>query len=148
MYCSNCASQIKPELNYCNNCGQKIAGKFESNYDPVAKSLSSGLVYIGIFALLGFVFLIKSLLENGISDGRLVGLAAIYLASIFGIVYLILQRIGPRQTTSEPQMTQQSTETPVFKTVDTNQLEAPKEAPSSVVENTTRTLDKVPVNRD
>lgn len=147
MYCTNCASEVKPELHYCNNCGYRISGKAEKIYDPVSKTLSSSLGYIGVFSVIGFVFLIKSLLDYDIADGRLVALAFIYLAAIFGIVFLILQKIGSGKTT-EPQNISYSPEKSALKSADTNQLEAPKEPPASVTVNTTRTLDEVQLDRD
>jgi hypothetical protein len=147
MYCSNCASQIKPELNYCNNCGQKNIAKIEQTGDPVAKTLSYALAYIGIFALIGFVFLIKSLLDNDITDGRLIALAFMYLAAIFGIVYLILQKIGPAQNKAEPIEVTDYLAHQTLKSVDTNQLPEPSEVPASVTENTTRTFEMVTVDR-
>ncbi len=146
MYCSNCGTEGKAELHYCNKCGMRLA-KPETS-DAVAKNFSTAIGFIGTVGLIGFIFLIKTILENDISPGALVAISALYLGTIFGICAMLLKHISTKKT-GEPRFDHQAEYMIAqIKSPDTNQLEEPKHAPASVVENTTRTLDKVPVERN
>lgn len=147
MYCSNCGTQTKQELNYCNSCGMRLTENKDSE-NSIAKSLSSALGYVGVFGLVGFIFLILILLEQRVEDGLVGVIAVFYLATVFGISAMILKQISnTKSTEAKPNNTPDFVPPQQIKSVNTNQLEEPKQAAASVVDATTRTLNKVPVER-
>lgn len=150
MYCSNCGSQIKPELNYCNRCGTRVSNPDAETQKSIAENLSSAIGYIGGFGMLGFIFVMLILVKNGVGERALIPISFFYLAALFGICFLILQQIknSPGKSVAgktEYQGTFQTT--PGLKEATTAQLDAPRESFISVTENTTRTLDEVLIER-
>ncbi|NNF00279.1 MAG: zinc ribbon domain-containing protein [Pyrinomonadaceae bacterium] len=148
-FCSNCGNEVKQGLNYCNRCGGKIQGEDESESTSVAKSLATSLGYIGAAGFGVLIGIIAILTKSDIDPPALVAVIAFYLVALFGICFSILQMIpkvsGKRdqsRTTSPDHASPAQLDSPT-----TNQLEEAKVAPASVVENTTRTLDKVPIER-
>lgn len=145
MYCSNCGSQIKPELNYCNRCGTKVT-KIDSEVQiSLSENLSSSLGYIGGFGLLGYIFVALILVKNHVEPSVLIILSFFYLAALFGICFMILQqlRILPGKFSAKNADFQNNFQTGQLDAANTAQLEEPKQQPISVTEHTTRTLDKI-----
>lgn len=150
MYCSSCGSQIQSELNYCNRCGAKVSGGDPVLQKSVADNLSGAIGYIPCMGFIAFIFVVYLVLRNG-GDGRaLIPISFFYLATVFGITYLLLQHVAqltgkaylrPKEQPTDPQ--------PAYlKPVTTAQLEESREPGiGSVTENTTRTLDEVLVER-
>jgi uncharacterized membrane protein YvbJ len=149
MYCSNCGSQVKPELNYCSRCGMRVAKNDSEAQKSIAENLSSAVGYIGGFGLLGFIFVTLVLVKNGIHPTALVFISLFYLASLFGICFLILQQIKnlPGKSRAEKPESQNDFQNEQLNPADTAQLEAPREPFISVTENTTKTLDEVLIKR-
>ncbi len=143
MYCSNCGSEVKFELNYCSRCGMRVAGNETDAQGAIAENLSAAIGYIGGFGLLGFIFVTLILVKNGVPPTALTFISLFYLASLFGICFLILQQIksfsGSRR--AEKTKLQNNFQSERFEPVDTAQLEAPAEPVMSVTDTTTRTLD-------
>jgi hypothetical protein len=80
------------------------------------------------------------LLGENLDPAALVIILIAYLATLFGISYLLIKQLGGSE---KSKVEFQSRIPPAMNPSDTNQLEEPKQNPASVVENTTRTLDKV-----
>ena len=150
MYCSNCGSQVKPELNYCNRCGIRVAKEDSETQKTIAANLSSAVGYVGGFGLLGFIFVTIVLVKNGIHPTALTFISLFYLTSLFGICFLILQQIKnlPGKSGAERTELQATPQNQQLNSVTTAQLEAPNEPFMSVTETTTRTLDEVLVKRN
>ena len=148
-YCSNCGNEVKRGLNYCNQCGGKIQGNEENESTSVANSLATSLGYIGPAGFGVLVGIIAILVKSDFDQPALVLVIGIYLAALFAICFSILRMIPKVSESSGKQqpLAQQYVEPKTLDSPTTNQLEEPKHAPGSVVENTTRTLDKVPVER-
>ena len=149
MYCSNCGNKVTPELNYCNRCGGKMQ-KHENPNESLAKSLSTSLGYIGFAGFLSLVGIIAILTKDRwFEPAALVLIVGLFLTTLFGISGMILKQIfklseNNKTTTNTPETNFQPAE---LNPPTTNKLQAPTEAPASVVENTTKTLDEVMVER-
>lgn len=145
MYCPNCASEVKQDLQYCNSCGYRIGVDKTGDAGNVSSSLSKAIGWIGVVGLVSFVFVIKLLLESEILGGLMVAIAFFYLAALFGICYSVLDFI--KSTLGGTQSKQKTAHQPPMEISgrNTNQLEPAHTQPASVIENTTRTLDKVPI---
>jgi hypothetical protein len=123
--------------------------KAESSVDAsIANNFSKAIGFIGTFGLIGFIFLIRVMLEKDISHSALVAISFLYLGTVFGICTMLLKQITSIKTESPRPEFQSEYMPPQINSANTNQLEEPKQAPASVVENTTRTLGKVPVERN
>ncbi len=147
MYCSNCGNKIKKGLNYCNACGARIVDLEKEKSSSNVENISTAIGFIGVAGLAGFVFLVKMLLDYNVLEGPMVIILIAYLATVFGISFMLIKQLSPKKETSDQSINFQSDIPRTIKSVDTNQLEEPKQPPASVVENTTRTLDKVPIER-
>jgi hypothetical protein len=157
MYCANCGSQIKAELNYCSRCGARVskpggAGGAESTQKNVADNLSSAISYVGGFGLLGFIFMALTLVKKGVPINGLVVLSMLYLGTLFGICYLMLRQINAYSKNDSAKNSGFSND---YQTVQLNpaitaQLEERQPQPTqiSVTENTTKTLDEVLLKRN
>ncbi len=146
MFCVNCGSEIKTGLNYCNRCGARVGNNDNSIDRPLSISLSSSLGAIGVFGLVGYIFVALIILKNG-AEGSLIFVSLIYFAALFGICFLILQQIKalPGRSKDRFQDNNQSVE---LGRANTAQLDAPRQSPiSSVTDHTTRTLDEAAIER-
>jgi hypothetical protein len=148
MYCSNCGSQIKPELNYCSRCGTKVA-KNDAENSSMAENLSAALGYIGGFGLIGFIFVALVLVKNGVPANALAAISFFYLATLFGICFLILRQTAnfSGKTSAKNKDFHNNFQAEQLGAATTAQLDAPREPVASVTEKTTRTLDEVLVER-
>jgi hypothetical protein len=150
MYCANCGTLVNNKLNYCNGCGAKLAKPDAETDKTVSRSLAESLGYIGVFGLVGFIFVLVILVKNGIGGPDLMGILFLYLAAVFGVCFLVLRQIknftnapvAPPPNFSNTQPLNQ------LGAPNTAQLEEPKQPPASVTDNTTRTLDEVLAKRN
>ncbi len=157
MYCSNCGTQIKPELNYCNRCGQRT-NKIESaetstTQNNILDTLATTTIFIGVGGMLFFVGLIAILLDKGIVPQVIVMLSVLYLAAWFGICFRLLGQIsrvidgnfkeGILKRNSEKIEKAESAQAFQIAAPTTAQLEEHREPVMSITEKTTRTLDKI-----
>lgn len=147
MYCSNCGNELKKGLNYCNSCGAKLVDNAEEKSGSRLQNITTSIGFIGVFGLVGFIFLVKLLLENNVLEGVIIVISLAYLATIFGISYFLINQLNPKSESVESDVEFRTDAPKAFRSANTSQLEEPKQAPASVVENTTRTLDEVLVDR-
>jgi hypothetical protein len=145
MFCANCGSQIKAELNYCNRCGTRVVKMDSDMQKPVADNLSSAIGYIGGSGLFCFIFIVLILVKNNVNPTVLVAISLAYLCALFGICSMILQHLKtlPGKSQAQNMDFQGNFQSRQLDAATTAQLEEPREMPISVTENTTRTLDKV-----
>jgi uncharacterized membrane protein YvbJ len=151
VYCSNCGSQIQPELNYCSRCGTRVSKADSETQKSAAENLSASLGYIGGFGLLGYIFVALILVKNSVPVNALVAISLFYLGALFGICYLILQQIAASSGKSSAPVPdfRNNFQTDRLNSADTAQLESPREpANVSVTDNTTKTLDEVLLKRN
>ncbi len=142
MYCSTCAAEIKIGLNYCSRCGARV-----DKLATVEKSsralgvLSAGTSFVVLGGLGMTVGLIAILLKSGVVIEAVVMLALAFLATVFGISFLMIRQIS--QMTNNSQTSQKNGfENPQLNPANTAQLEEPRQPARSVTENTTRTLEQ------
>ena len=147
MYCSNCGNELKKSLNYCNSCGARVVDLTEERGGSRFQNISTAIGFIGVFGLVGFYFLVKLLLDHNVLEGVILIILLAYLATIFGISYLLIQQLNPKSEKSSGEVEFRADAPKAFKPANTNQLEEPKQQPASVVEDTTRTLDEVYAQR-
>lgn len=150
MYCSGCGTKLQVDLNYCNRCGQRVAG--DSEKASVAESLSSSLGYVGGFGFLSFVFVVIALVKNGVVGSQLVMIALFYFAALFAICFLILRQtelfskgVRSRRSADLPDGENSQYSAPAPTTSRLRELNQP--GIGSVIDETTRTLDEVRVER-
>jgi ABC-type transport system involved in multi-copper enzyme maturation permease subunit len=142
MYCATCGSLLNQELNYCNRCGARVDKLAVSeNKSEALEYLSMATGFVGLGGLGLTVGLIAILLNFSVQSEVVVMLALAFLATIFGISFLMIRQIS--QMTNAIQPSQKN----VFKNSQLNspntaQLEEPRIPVASVTENTTRTLEK------
>ena len=147
MYCSSCGNEITKGLNYCNSCGARIADLAKDKSSSMFENASTAIGFIGLGGLIGFIFLVRILIENRVEAPVMVIILLAFLATIFGICFLLIKQLSGKSNETTPNVEFQH-ETPKYvKPATTNQLEEASQQPASVVENTTRTLDKVPIER-
>lgn len=153
MYCSTCGTQLQKDLNYCNRCGNRVQRE-GSNASSAAENLSTAVGYVGGFGLLAFIFIMLIVLKKGAASELILPISALYLATLFGICYLLIRQAGilakhqPDDKRSiGPGENGRPADEPVYlRPVTTAQLEEHRgDGIGSITESTTRTLDKVPV---
>lgn len=147
MYCAACGNQLKKGLNYCNSCGARIVDSEDAKGRSRVENVSTAVGFIGVGGLIGFIFLVKILLDNSVHEPVMVITLLAYLATIFGICFLLIKQLAGKSEKSDQNIEFQNEILKAIKSADTNQLEEPKQAPASIIENTTRTLDKIPVEQ-
>ncbi len=153
MYCSGCGNQIEFELNYCNRCGKRV-NEGGSENASIAESLSSSLGYVGGGGFIAFIFVAMVLVKNGIPGNQLIPITFLYFAALFGICFLILRQTQFFSRKNGSRQLAESADADIIapeylRPPNTAQLVEPPDAGiRSVTEHTTRTLDRVPVERN
>ncbi len=142
MYCSTCAAEIKAGLNFCSRCGARVDKLATTEKSSRAIGvLSAGTSFVGLGGLGLTVGLIAILLNFGVKSEVVVMLALAFLATVFGISFLMIRQIS--QMTNAARISQKSQfENPQLNAPETAQLEEPRRPVTSVTENTTRMLEK------
>jgi len=147
MYCSTCGTLINTELNYCNRCGARVDKLAVSeNKSEALEYLSMATGFVGLGGLGLTVGLIAILLEYNLIPQVVVMLSVAFLATVFGISFLMVRQISQMSNASQPSK-KDSFENPQLSSPNTAQLEEPRQPARSVTENTTRTLEEELVKR-
>lgn len=148
MYCSGCGTQLNADLNYCNRCGNRVAG--EADRTSVAKNLSGSMGYIPGVGFFSYIFVVIALVKNGIPGNIIVPITFFYFAALFAICYLVVKQstaLSRQEGQNRPHLPGEQP-ADYSAPVTTSRLgELSEPAPGSVIERTTRTLDEVPVDR-
>lgn len=96
-------------------------------------------------AFVAFIFVLLVLVLNGVNGSNVVGVTFFYFLALFGLCFLFL-RHSRNETRSLPEV---PVGEPLYiEPAVTAQLQEAKDRPASVTEHTTRTLDKIAVERD
>ena len=153
MYCSTCGNQIAEHLNYCNSCGVRIEKNSLIVSNASSQYLGKGLAVTSMMGLLGFIAVLKIVLDNGSLDipGKVLILIA-YLATLFLICAMMVGHMWKnsgdiRIKRHEPQMPDNYVSPGSLRPITTAQLEESRQPFVSVTEHTTRTLDEVVIPR-
>ena len=138
------------KLNYCKNCGSKLVKNKESEESKsMLDNVLTTLFWVVMFGLGILVGLVAVLLGNGVHHETVTIIAVCYLVAVFGICFMLLSQV-PKLINAKlkPQReTPENYQPPQLAAKQTAQLEEHREPVKSVIENTTRTLDKVEVKR-
>jgi hypothetical protein len=148
MYCSSCGNEINKGLNYCNSCGARVFDPEKEKNGSNFEIISTSIGFIGLGGIIGFIFLVKTLLPSDLDAPAIIIILLAFLATVFGISYLLIKQLSEKSKDNRSSFEIPGNTPRAVKAADTNQLEEPKQTPVSVIENTTRTLDKVPVERN
>lgn len=149
MFCPNCGKDVNKKLKYCSGCGERLSKIDEIDKDGTpGKMLDNVLTTIFLIVMFGLgilVGLVAVLMNSGVEPKFVLFISIAYLAAIFGICYQLLSQV-PKLI--DARLRQGEAVETVLTAVQlpprtTHQLEEFRE-PASVVENTTRTLDKIP----
>ena len=153
MYCPNCGKIANQKLKYCSGCGERLSKPSEMDKDgtpgKMLDNILTTLFLVVMFGLGILVGLVAVLLGNNVEPRFVVFIAIAYLAAVFGICYTLLSQV-PKLIDAKLKVRERSyeyVEPPQLEPLTTAQLEEYRE-PVSVIENTTRTLDKVSVERN
>ena len=101
--------------------------------------MATGFVGLGGLGLT--VGLIAMLLKNGAVIEAVVMLALAFLATVFGMTFLMLRQISQMSSVLPPAK-EKPAENPLLNSAPAAQLEDLRQPARSVTENTTRTLEK------
>ncbi len=150
MYCPSCGIQIKTALNFCSRCGGKIekseAGESNSKYH----NISTAVGVVGLGGMIALVILSLKFLKAGVDMGGIIVIIAMFLVAILAMIYMIIRMMPKYLEKPSPQEIAQTEYVGPrnLRAANTAQLEEPKQFPASVIEDTTRTLDKVFVKKN
>jgi hypothetical protein len=159
MFCQNCGNTMIEGLSYCNRCGSRATGG--SAIEPPVMMATTGKptgivitlsIVTGLIVLsgLGMLFpLLIILLKSNIKPSAVVMITLMFLGTLFGISWLLIQQISRAFDfyfkRDSNQLSKKSTppqQQPVqLFNRNTGQIEGAREPFISVTENTTRTLD-------
>jgi hypothetical protein len=148
MFCAACGSVVDDKLNYCKNCGAKIAKESEETPKTMTDNLLTAATFVALGGLGIMVGLVSVLLKNGFDHKGIMAIAVFYLAALSGICYMLLSQL-PKLIEAKLQPKRETPEnyqTPAqLYARATAQLEEQRTGPASVTDHTTRTFDKVPL---
>ncbi|MEZ5427088.1 MAG: zinc ribbon domain-containing protein [Pyrinomonadaceae bacterium] len=154
MYCSNCGSEIKKKLNYCNKCGARVsrdemesivASILEKPSKSPFQSISTAIAFIGLGGMLAIVIFALKLLDKGVDIGAIAIIIAMFLATILAIIFLLLRQLPQSQPTLKENFSETYQAPQGLNPANTAQLEEPREPVMSVTDQTTRTLDETKI---
>ena len=141
MYCATCGSLLNQKLNYCNRCGARVDKLATAGDSSATGYLSMATGFVGLGGLGLTLGLIATLLKYGVVIEAVVMLAIAFLATVFGISFLMIRQIS--QISNASQISRKNNfENPQLNSPNTAQLEEPRQPARGVTENTTRTLEK------
>lgn len=145
MFCAGCGTQIQSGLNYCSRCGRRVAEDSRSGKSHRTNPLSIAGNTAGV-GFVGFIFIIAILMKYGAMPNILVPITFFYFAALFGICFMIMRHGGG--AAGVERIPEESPEPTYLRSVTTAQLEEAREFDvGSVTDATTRTLDKVPIEK-
>lgn len=146
MYCSGCGTQVQTGLNYCNRCGGRVA---KSDSESTAADIWQAISYVGGFGFIAYIFVILVMVRSGADTAALIAISFLYLATLFGICFMLLRRTETFSKSRLPAVPAEIESPPpaYLRPVTTSQLGEPAEPGISVTEHTTKTLDEVLIER-
>jgi hypothetical protein len=150
MYCSNCGQSLNGDLNYCNSCGTKVERKAPAVSNSLSKPIAFAAIVIGGGGLFAFVPLLRELLRSSLDQALILIILVAYLLTVV-LMFSVL--IGnARKYLGEEKVKGGSVDdayvSPAsFRSVNTAQLNEPRDPPDSVTDHTTRMLENVQVKR-
>ena len=143
MYCSTCGSAVSAGLAYCNRCGAELSNQHNST--KLSATSMESLVWaiatvtiVGMGAVIGLMAVMKEVLH--FSDLLILIFSLLFLAAFMGVdlvfIRLLYSKFGVRRNPSPTPRAELRT-----KDLDEPKVRTLSEAPASVAEHTTRTLE-------
>lgn len=145
MFCERCGKLIDDARNFCNGCGAPLK-RAADNSKSVISSLTSALISIVVVGLGVLVALTAILMDKLDSFESILKFILIYLGALVTISLMIMRQLSKvidAKVLVRPQFSENAVPPVQLASPVTSQLEEFR-TPASVIENTTRTLDKVP----
>jgi len=156
MYCPSCGNVVAEGLKYCNRCGESLtvdsAGASALTGPAWAISLATALVTLGGLGMLFVIGLQLIIRRIDLSPaGGMMMLA--FLAIIALVDWMLIRQLArvidlQRGAPAARRRREPADARPALEESPAPQLEAMREPPLSVVDQTTRTLEHVPRERD
>lgn len=147
MYCSVCGTQSAQGLKFCKSCGARMAGDNSDVRNSVAKTFSLSAVFLAAFGMIAFAVIVKELLASGAQSSFILLISTLYLGSLGAIIYMIVRQVFKLIGVATDERPVDDNSVPVFRPAEAARLVEHRE-PASVVENTTRDLSGVRVERE
>lgn len=147
MYCATCGKALLENQHFCNNCGART-GRGEMTTNSLTGS-TVAVAWIGVAGLIGFIAVLKILLESRLDPSAMVIILLAYLVTVFLLCAMMIGQFWKKPATDAKSIQPDEYLPPKnFRAtgVETARLNEYHE-PASVVENTTRTLDQELVER-
>jgi hypothetical protein len=142
MHCSGCGTELEAGLNYCKRCGKRV----REEKSAVGQGLTNALGAIGVFGVLGFVAALYVMLRSPIiAPGTIMVVSFFYLATLFGVLFLILKQTELFTHKGQSNDDVQPESAAYLNTPATAQLGESTLEPISVTEHTTKDLAEAPV---
>ncbi len=149
MYCSTCGKSLNDNLNYCNSCGARIEKNPLVVSNSASPQLAKSLTVIAMIGLIGFVGVLKVLLDKGTLDTAAVVLILFaYLATLFLICGMIVGHLWKPSGDIRIKAAKTAEAPDELKPINTSQLNEYRQPAMSVTDHTTKTLDKVPLREN
>ena len=142
MYCSTCGTLLDTKLNYCKRCGARIEKLATTENTGGLQSLSMSAGFVGLGGLGLTVGLIAILLKNNVVIEAVVILAMCFLATVFGITFLMMRQLSRMTMPATGEQISEKPNPVQLGATNTAQLEEYRQPAQSVTEHTTRTLEK------
>lgn len=151
MYCPNCGNSLTEGLKYCKGCGTRLVRNDDKDGTP-GKMLNQILETLLWFAIAGLgilVGLVAVLLGRGVPNDVVAILSTFYLFVILVVSFMLVRQI-PKLIDARVKAwsNENAAPQPQLASRTTAQLEDYREPARSVTEHTTRTLDKVPFEKN
>jgi hypothetical protein len=151
MYCSHCGTTVSNDLRFCKNCGGQLIADDDDKDGKPGKMLDNILTTLFLIVMFGMgilVGLVAVLLGNGVTTDVVVIIAVVYLVAVFGICISLVRQV-PKLIDARLKgwNNAEAAAPPLLEPRTTAQLEEFRQPVSSVTDHTTRTLEKVPLER-
>jgi len=153
MYCSTCGNRVADHLNYCNTCGSRIESNALTVANASSRVFAASAGAIGVVGLICFVPLLQTLLVRGVDTVAVIVILLAYLLTLLIMFSVLVGHVWKhsgdiRIKTRDNEPDDRYAPPRSFRRATTNQLEEATSQPvGSVTDQTTRTLDEVPILR-
>ena len=149
MYCSTCGLAVSPNLTYCNRCGTELAK--QPDQPKLSSTSMESLVWaiasvtiVGMGAVIGLMAVMKQVLH--FNDALITVFSLLFLATFIGVdvafLRLLREKFGVKRTLILTPKNELRT-----KDLDGPNVHVLAEAPPSIAEHTTRTLETADTDR-
>lgn len=152
MYCSNCGKDIPDALNYCNVCGAPTNNTVATGDVKLPRVFAIGATFFAVIGIAAIFPLLNMLLSSRLDTAAVGMFVLMYLVAVLLISGMMIgmtwkfSSAGSRKDRPKKQDDQYRPPAS-FRGMNTAQLHPGDPGFGSVTDSTTRTLDKVLVER-